>query len=260
MNELQLLRDFRSGMPEPSTDAWAKARGAIATSQLDVTDGVPPWRRGSLPRPWRQGGRLSALLGAAAGVAGTALTLALLLTAGSAPTVAFAGWKAAPTAHASGEVLVAESECQRNARLASAAPTLVDTRGPFTLLVYGGDSGGLCVTGPSLLSPSGEPPAVPFGFGRSTTTAPVAPKAVQRTLTGGLTTKGGDEFTFNVGRVGEGVTSVVLVLQDGSRVTATTSNGWFAAWWPGGQAAQIADITTTEGAAVQSLMPSEPTK
>jgi hypothetical protein len=260
MNELQLLRDFRGGTLEPSNDAWAKARAAIAASQLDAADDTPPNRRVRLPRARRQGGRPIALLGATAGVGG-ALAAALVLTASSAPTVAFAGWSAAPTAHASGEVHAAESECQRNARLASAPPTLVDTRGPYTLLIYGSDSGGLCITGPSLLSPSGEPPAVPFGFGGTTTTAPVAPKAIQRTLTGGLTAKSGDEFTFNVGRVGEGVTAVTIILQDGSRVAATTSNGWFAAWWPGGQAAQAADLTTTEGAAVQSLMPSAaPTK
>jgi len=47
------------------------------------------------------------------------------------------------------------------------------------------------------------------------------------------------------------------VLEDGSRVEATTANGWFAVWWPGGKEAETAEITTTGGSVTQQLTPSQ---
>jgi hypothetical protein len=60
------------------------------------------------------------------------------------------------------------------------------------------------------------------------------------------------------------VTAVTLVLSDGTHVEATTSNGWFAAWWPGRQSAPEAQLTTPTGEVTQQLLtpsgnPYEPT-
>jgi hypothetical protein len=246
MNELDLLKQLQSNVPEPSSDAWRKARAAIAAARADAMAAPPAWRRG---RP------LVALLGVTGAVAAAAVAAVLVFSAGSAPSAAFAGWSADPAPQSSGQVHTAESECQRNAQLVSRAPSLADVRGPFTLLVYAGDSGGLCITGPSLLSPTNEPPFAPFGVGGTITTASLSSDVIQPTVTGGLTTRAAAEFTVDVGRVGVSVTAVTLTLQNGDRVEATTSNGWFAAWWPGGQAAQTASITTASGTTTQQLVP-----
>jgi len=225
----------------------------------------------STPRPgWQRSRRRRLVLRAASGgaVAATAVAAVLIFTAGSAPSIAFAGWSADPTAPVSGQVQAAESHCRRNSALASITPTLADTRGPYTLLVY---SGSVCVTGPSLQSPTGEPPVVPFGAflaasseaerralpsttSHAPSTTSVAPDAIRTTVAGGANTAA-TAYSFDVGQVGANVTAVTLVLEDGSRVEATSSNGWFAAWWPGNQPATTAEIATTSGTATQQLIP-----
>jgi hypothetical protein len=194
-------------------------------------------------------------------IAAAGATAAIVFAGGETPN-AFAGWSAEPTAAASGQVQAAESECRGNSALTSLAPTVVDTRGPYTLLVYVKAAGdGLCVTGPSLRSPSGLPPFAPFRDGGVSPSAPIASDAIRRTDTGSVLTKTSPiaEFDFNAGRVGANVTAVTLVLEDGSRIQATVSNGWFAVDWPGDQQAQMAEITTRSGATVQQRMPtSEP--
>jgi RNA polymerase sigma-70 factor (ECF subfamily) len=172
------------------------------------------------------------------------------------PSVAFADWRAHPTVAAGGQVRATESECQRNSKLTSISPTLAETRGPYTLLIYAENPGGLCVTGPSMLSPTGEP--VVASLHAVALTTPVAGDAIKRIDNASVTAKASPSsaaLSFNDGRVGAHVTAVTLVLTDGSRVQATVANGWFAAWWPGGQAAQTAEITTTAGTATQQLVP-----
>lgn len=186
---------------------------------------------------------------------------AAILFAGGKTQTAFAGWRAVPTPPvASGQIQAAESECRRNSALASRIPAVVDTRGPYTLLVYTDASGvGLCVTGPSFDSPTGEPPFAPFRDGGVSPT--IAPDAIRSTDTGSVLAKTLPirEFAFNAGRVGANVVAVTLVLEDGSRIQATVANGMFAADWPGDQQAQTAEITTRSGATVQQRMPtSEP--
>lgn len=202
--------------------------------------------------------RRRAVLGASAGSLAVAAVVAVLLsTAGDAPTPAFAGWQATPTRPASGQVQAAEGECRRNAAVASLRPSVVDTRGPYTLLVYtNGPGDGLCVTGPSLQSPAGDPPFSPFR-GSSTSGATVHSATIQRTDTGMVTAKASPDavFSFNVGRAGANVNSVTLVLEDGTRVEATVSNGWFAADWPGHERAETAEITASSGITTQQLAP-----
>jgi hypothetical protein len=241
--------------------------------------------RVSTPRPdWQRARRRRRLVVSAAsggGVTAAVVAAVLVFTAGKAPSVAFAGWRADPTAAASGQAQVAEAECRRNSALASLKPTLVDTRGPYTLLVYAESSGSLCVTGPHLQSPTGEPPVARLGVflaassaaGRSAAqrrglpypnhpnplnTTSVAPDAIRRIDNASViatTTVPQATLTFNDGRIGAYVTAVTIELADGSRVRATTSHGWFAAWWPGSVEAQSAEITTASGTTTQQLKP-----
>lgn len=47
MNELEVLRSFREDMPEPSTDAWLRARAAIDAARAEeLQTSNPPPRRG----------------------------------------------------------------------------------------------------------------------------------------------------------------------------------------------------------------------
>ncbi len=215
--------------------------------------------RVSIPRAgwhhaWRRRLVLSVVSGG--GVAVAAVAAVLAFTAGDAPSVAFAGWSADPTMPSSGQVQAAESECQRDSKLASSSPTLADTRGPYTLLVYAGNPSGLCVTGPSLRSATGEPVVAPLRETALTTS--VAADAIRRIDNALVIVKASSPSAvlhFNDGRVGADVTAVALVLADGSRVQASVANGWFAAWWPGGQAAQVAEITTTTSTTTQQLIP-----
>lgn len=202
----------------------------------------------------------------------------VVFTAGNAPSIAFAGWSAEPTAPATGQVQSAETECQRSSKLTSHTAALTDVRGPYTLLVFAGSVGSLCVTGPSIQSPTGEPAIVPFNaflsasseagrraateHGEQPTAAPgatsLAPDAIQSVVTGGAATRESTAkpaFNFDVGQSGSDVSAVTLVLEDGTRVSATISQGWFAAWWPGSSTAQTAEITTTNGTTTQRLIP-----
>jgi len=223
--------------------------------------------------------RLALGVASGAGLAAVAATI-VALTAGGAPSTAFAGWSADPTAPSEGQVRAAESECRRDSALTSLAPVLVDARGPYTLLVYAEGAGSLCVTGPSLHSPTGQPPVVPFGSFLAASTAaaeraasargesaaprqppPIQPAAdaITTAAVGGVDSGAGgvpSELGLRVGRVGSGVTAVTLVLKDGRRVQATIANGWFAAWWPGGQAARTAEIVSSNATVTQQLVPS----
>lgn len=259
------------------------AAGASAPSALEgerVLQRILASERVSTGRVSWYGARRRLVLSVAScgGAAAAAVAAVLVLTAGSAPSVAFAGWSAEPTAPSGGQVQAAEADCQRTAKLPSLKPALADTRGPYTLLVYGENVGTICVTGPSLQSPAGSAHVLPAGAfiaasveaGRQAaakrgvprssevqTRAALAPDTVRTVLKGGQTTTSGAEYGLDVGRVGRDVTAVKLVLEDGSRVQATTANGWFAAWWPGGKEPETAEITTTSGTVTEELKPSQ---
>jgi|HubBroStandDraft_3_1064219.scaffolds.fasta_scaffold17932_2 hypothetical protein len=250
----------------PSSTVVADAAGVEGDRLLQR---ILSSERVSTPRPgWRRAQRRRRLIlsvTSGGGVAAAVVAGILVFTAGNAPSVAFAGWSANPTMPASGQVQAAEAKCQRNSALTSLAPTLADTRGPDTLIVYAETSGGLCLTGRSLQSATGGPALARFRSHGVSSTAVVAPDAIRGIDTGLIVMKASvpeATLSFNVGRVGANVTAVTLVLRNGGRVEATTSNGWFAAWWPGGVEAQpgglearAAEITTTSGLTTQQLIP-----
>jgi hypothetical protein len=60
-------------------------------------------------------------------------------------------------------------------------------------------------------------------------------------------------YTLVEGRTGAGVTGVVLALGNGNKVTATSGDGVFVAWWPGSQRLTAAVVMTASGASTQPL-------
>jgi hypothetical protein len=49
------------------------------------------------------------------------------------------------------------------------------------------------------------------------------------------------------------VTGVTIDLSDGTNVTATVANGYFAAWWPGDTEATSAQVATDQGVSTVTL-------
>ena len=53
MNELDVLKRFRDDVPEPSTDAWLRARAAIEAARAETSEPPPqlaPLRRKLSPQ------------------------------------------------------------------------------------------------------------------------------------------------------------------------------------------------------------------
>ena len=74
-------------------------------------------------------------------------------------------------------------------------------------------------------------------FRSSATTDPATPDptADDITVDGMGSTSGSDTGTVSdiSGRTGTAIATLRIQLDDGREVVATTSNGWFYAWWPG---------------------------
>lgn len=234
-------------------------------------------------RPRGAVGRAPLALAAVAVAAGAVLAISLA-GLGTDPPRAFAGWSATPTPAVGDQAQRAIAACR--SRLADLArrhggetdarihlpthpargprprlpiaplPTrgwhaiLLDTRGPYTTVVFEVDRGravSTCFVGSRGLASSGTgvgarpPGSVPPG------------QAVYRSS--GSTTTLGDEgahqFSMVVGRTGAGVTGVTVRLNDGTRVRATCANGWFLAWWPGSHGLSATEVTTAAGTKVQ---------
>jgi hypothetical protein len=202
---------------------------------------------GSIPsrRMWRR----SLVLGVA--VIAVALAVVIVEPGGGGPARAFAAWRAIPTAPAKGQVRAAESACDQHG-----SPTLTDTRGRFSMLIYAHRvTTTICISGlPSTLNPSGRiifpgTAATPRSIrsGRSATLVPQTADV--------LPTRGGDDIRIFTGQVRPDVTGVTLTLDDGSTVRATTENDWFAAWWPSsqGEAVTSARLSTATGTITRQM-------
>jgi hypothetical protein len=222
---------------------------------------VPERQRGrELPLASMSGQRRRARW-ATLGVGAVAVAVAVLVvgTTGGGPQKALAGWSADPTTPATGQLQTAESACQRqNPSTASLVPTVADVRGPYSMLVYVESRSVVeCIAGSqgTLMSSISAPP-----------TNSAAPSAVAITSLGNTVIPGeqdqaasqlraeGDTASVLVGQAGTGVTAVTLTLDDGTTVQSTTTNGWFAAWWPGSQMPHSAAMTTPTGTSTQPLV------
>jgi hypothetical protein len=175
------------------------------------------------------------------------LTAAIFLVGvlGHGPGEAFAGWQPEPTVPRSGEIAAAESACPGEMTL-----LVADVRGPFSLLLYltppqraGNPAGAVVACLPALHSEALI--GVPLQ-GLAPSALAVADVETDYASFAGAPVRG-SAYTYIVGQVGTAVSIVTLDLQDGSQVQATTTSGWFAAWWPGQQAVTSAQALTPTG-------------
>ncbi len=191
---------------------------------------------------------------ALAGGTGVAAGVSALVLIGGSEQYAFAGWSAAPTTPATGQVTAAETVCQariaqgppsnKGVDAASLVPELSDVRGPYTVTVFGGSSQSvlLCVSAPGATSLRWiAAPGATVGNGA------IAIDQVS------FLDRDSQPYTLVEGRVGSGVTSATLVLGDGTKVTTTIGNGLLIAWWPGTESITSATVVTTAGVSSQPL-------
>jgi len=206
-------------------------------------------------------------LGGSALVA-SGVTTALLVLAGPGTANAFAAWTAAPTTAAPGQISSAEATCEaaaatpppdKAAGLATGAAqvSLVDTRGPFTLVLFGASTSTtlMCVSGPSINS-SAQANTQMTAIGGQPKLAQAGQITVDRLQT--ESANDGQAYTIAEGSVGPGVTAATMVLSDGSNIVTTTGNGLFLAWWPGRAVVTTATVTTATGTTTQAISPSTP--
>lgn len=203
-------------------------------------------------RPRSPHARAAIALGSTGAAAGAAAIALFTVGLGASTQKALADWSATPTAPRSGQVQAAEAACTQlrpypgEPALAGLTPKVADTRGPFTLLVYvDGRSHQDCIVGPTGHA------AEQTEDGREEV-APANGIVFCDKGEGGSGVEG-HRTTFVTGQAGADVTAVTLVLEDGTRVTATIANGWFAAWWPGTEEATAAQVTTTSGTTTEPL-------
>jgi hypothetical protein len=229
MNE-QLESDLREALRARAAEVPAAA--AVRLTRLDY-------------RPRTRRVRPPLAIGAVASAAAAAGTLAVVISLGAGASTAFAGWTAKPTKAAPGQLAAASAACQQSRSSVAGLPlALADTRGPFTFAVYANsESTASCIKGPSFVSLS-----------ESQASSPVVVPADRVLLSSAhRSERGGHAFGFVYGRTGTGVSAVALVLDDGTKVQATVANGWFVAWWPGGQQLKSADLTTAGGVSTQTF-------
>jgi hypothetical protein len=126
----------------------------------------------------------------------------------------------------------AEDACATMNSDASLELVLADGRGGGRLLlIYDGPNGASaeCVT---TVEANGN--VVAEGAGTSSGGQDVPGPRDIRPMSGG-SSGGPGAWSYLHGRVGSEISRVILELADGSHVTASLSNGRFAAWWPGDQ-------------------------
>jgi hypothetical protein len=241
---------------ERALDWWTRSdEDALLAAVLTTRSEEPP-READTPAPPAPTRRLkrAVLIGlcvVAVGVAAIAVDLV-----GSGSPSAFAAWTTTTTTPPPSQPGAAQSACQsfykRTAKILgqisrSLPPlALIDSRGPYEMLVYAGTSGeGICLwrssgvigagggTGESLPATSDHSIGVPgVGFMR------VGRHSV---------------LTYAYGHAGPSVTAVTLNLANGVRVQATVHHGFYGAWWPSQTDVTTATVSTSEGVSHQDF-------
>jgi hypothetical protein len=196
----------------------------------------------TLPRRAPKRAAAVAVIGALA-----AVLVGLLGTTAGGPAKA---WSATSTTAADTQLQTAEAACVKETPsvAASLTPMITDTRGPYSMIVWdAGERVIVCV--------GGTRGAVFCAVIWPRTTA-LAPDAVALESSGSDVPAGqqGQSAAVLSGRVGANVTSVTLLLDDGSSVQTTVDNGWFVAWWTGSPGAvRSAQITTAAATTTEPL-------
>lgn len=235
MND-QLQSDLREALRARA--AQIPAAAAVRLTRLDY-------------RPRTRRLRPPVAIGAVASAAAAAGTLAVIISLGAGTSNAFAGWSAKPTKAAPGQLAAASAACRQSQSSVAGDPlAIADTRGPFTFSVYANSESTIsCIQGPSFVALS-----------QSQSSSPLSVPAGQLQLASAhRSDRGNRAFGFAYGRTGTGVSAVTLVLDDGTKVQATVSGGWFIAWWPGSHQLDSAELTTPAGSTTQKFdLPATP--
>lgn len=126
---------------------------------------------------------------------------------------------------------------------------LTEVRGEFGLDIFAGQRFlGLCLThaeavgGEVVLGVTAEPNSSPMG-----TRALSADLSTTAELDFGT---GPQPYRATIGRVASDVVSVEVQLSDGAVITATVSNGWWAAWWPDANDATASAVAVVDDGSV----------
>lgn len=168
-------------------------------------------------------------------------------------------WQAQPFRVRDDVLLAAVQGCRKamaNFMPADARMALADTRGSsrvslifvtaterFTCMAMAGLDGGFDAT-----SASGGP----LGPGENEALGPGQIRPGPLSTEGGVVEVNGQTQAISTidGQVGAGVASVDILLASGPHVQATTGNGWFAAWWPSGDAVVVVQAFDATGQAL----------
>ncbi len=239
----------------------ADIRGALARHAASIPPRSEQLRAADY-KPRVSTGRVALVLTTAIVAGAVALTVSVIGLDTYTPR-AFAGWTAAPTAAASGQISKARSVCRSQltylTRISRERPglppipadkwsaVLIDTRGPYTLILFEAGSGSATST-----CFSGRRNQGTLGAAIGThPPAPVAPGHVMYGSSGSSVTpadEGSRHFGYVVGRTGAGVSGVTIRLDNRTRVAASRAQGWFLAWWPGRHGIRATEVTTASGA------------
>lgn len=238
-----------------STLLEERVRSVLHARAGQVDEGVIQRVTAAGYRPRVRSRRVEAAVGgvAAAAVAGTVMAV------GPGTSKAYAGWTSTPTTPAPGQSSAANRMCvramarattvgagARTTKTASAwQPVLDDTRGPYTLVVLA--TGGSTRLGyGACLADQQAGHRVPFMDAIQYTAPARRPVPAPGMLASTLLAGSGSAKVVS-GRVGAGVTKVVLVLSDQDEVAATVGDGVYAAWWPSQAQPVSVKVTTPAG-------------
>jgi hypothetical protein len=209
---------------EPTEGEWFRSR-----ARLEEAMATPfPVRR---PRARRLAIGLAAVTALATGVA---VAIPTMLPAGD---TAYASWTPVPEDLSGPDTIAAADACARSWDHGGTAGEVVlaERRGISSLLIMWLREGPLIGCWSLTAGETAGIAQLATGPG----TEPPLPPAGRINLDGGMGAAGnGDErYSQASGRLGPGVTGVDIVLPNGDTVRATTRKGWWAAWWPGPEAA-----------------------
>lgn len=241
--------------------------GITIAASVTATESITQLDRVKGRRPMLRFGVLAAT--------GSGIVALILGLAGPGTENAFAAWSSTPTTAPAGQVAAAESSCLQAvvgiATSRASAPrapiadivtnssawsvVVTDTRGPFTLVGYSATTSA-ATDRASCLVGNGIGPEVSFGWNPASDPTP-APAA--GSINGPTTSwNAQDNYTVAIGVVGTGVTGLSVNLSDGTAVTTTVSNGYYAAWWPGNPSPQSWEVTTPSGTSQVALPGEQP--
>jgi hypothetical protein len=218
LDQLALLDPVRGR--EPTDAEWTRARAHVDRVVAGSYD------RSSAPvRPaWRS---RFALVGAAAAVVAAGVVAVPALLPSTAET-AIASWTPMPGELSGDQVLPQARACAKNwatGAVEAADVLLADRRGEATALIV--------KLGPGLVE------CMLVGTDvwamQRLTDGPVEPLANGKVLIDTMSSVGsGDEqYSHVVGRVGESITGIDVLLANGRTIQTSTKSGWWTAWWPG---------------------------